>query len=110
MFTHNTPHHLERYEIPADLASALELLAHHGRAARVVAGGTDLLLEMERGLRWEEAVRDRLGDGVATERLGGVGSPIGLELNAESPAGSAVSIMALIIMAQRGGDGRPIGG
>jgi xanthine dehydrogenase iron-sulfur cluster and FAD-binding subunit A len=51
MFTHNTPHHLERYEIPADLSSALELLARHGRAARVVAGGTDLLLEMERGLR-----------------------------------------------------------
>jgi len=51
MFTHNTPHRLERYEIPADLSSALELLARHGRAARVVAGGTDLLLEMERGLR-----------------------------------------------------------
>ena len=51
MFTHNTPHHLKRYEIPADLSSALELLARHGRAARVVAGGTDLLLEMERGLR-----------------------------------------------------------
>ena len=47
MFTHNTPHHLERYEIPADLSSALELLARHGRAARVVAGGTDLLLAME---------------------------------------------------------------
>ena len=51
MFTHNTPHHLEHYEIPADLSSALELLARHGRAARIVAGGTDLLLEMERGLR-----------------------------------------------------------
>ena len=51
MFTHNTPHRLERYEIPADLSSALELLARHSRAARVVAGGTDLLLEMERGLR-----------------------------------------------------------
>ena len=37
MFTHNTPHHLEHYEIPADLSSALELLARHGRAARIVA-------------------------------------------------------------------------
>ncbi|HOU42147.1 MAG TPA: FAD binding domain-containing protein, partial [Promineifilum sp.] len=51
MFTHNVPPILDRYEMPADLASALELLARHGRAARVVAGGTDLLLEMERGLR-----------------------------------------------------------
>ena len=51
MFTHNVPPVLDRYEMPADLASALELLARHGRAARVVAGGTDLLLEMERGLR-----------------------------------------------------------
>ncbi len=51
MFTHNIPSTLDRYEMPADLATALELLARHGRAARVVAGGTDLLLEMERGLR-----------------------------------------------------------
>jgi xanthine dehydrogenase accessory factor len=35
-------------------------------------------------------------------------APIGLELNAESPAEIAVSIMAQIIMAQRGGDGQPI--
>jgi len=51
MFTHNVPPILDRYEMPADLATALELLARHGRAARVVAGGTDLLLEMERGVR-----------------------------------------------------------
>ena len=51
MFTHNVPPILDRYEMPADLATALELLARHGRAARVVAGGTDLLLEMERGAR-----------------------------------------------------------
>ena len=47
---------------------------------------------------------------MATERLGRVVAPIGLELNAESPAEIAVSIMAQIIMVQRGGDGRPIGG
>ena len=51
MFTHNTPHTLERYEIPADLNSALALLSRYGRAARIVAGGTDLLLELERGQR-----------------------------------------------------------
>jgi len=35
-------------------------------------------------------------------------APIGLEINAESPAEIAVSIVAQIIMAQRGGDGRPM--
>ncbi len=51
MFSHHTPPTLERYEIPADLQTALALLAQHGRSARLVAGGTDLLLEMERGQR-----------------------------------------------------------
>jgi xanthine dehydrogenase accessory factor len=56
--------------------------------------------------RWEETKRLLLADGVAPEALARVTSPIGLELNAESPAEIAVSIMAQIIMAQRGGDGR----
>lgn len=51
MFSHQIPPTLERYEIPADLQTALALLARHGRAARLIAGGTDLLLEMERGQR-----------------------------------------------------------
>lgn len=51
MFEHQIPHTLERYEIPADLQTALSLLAKHGSSARLVAGGSDLLLEMERGLR-----------------------------------------------------------
>ena len=51
MFSHHTPPTLERYEIPADLQAALALLAQHGHSARLIAGGTDLLLEMERGQR-----------------------------------------------------------
>ncbi len=39
------------YCAPAQLEEALALLAQHGQAARVVAGGTDLLLEIERGIR-----------------------------------------------------------
>ncbi len=51
MFSHQAPLNLERYEIPADLQSALALLAQHGPSARVIAGGSDLLLELERGQR-----------------------------------------------------------
>jgi len=51
MLAHHPPHVLERYEIPANLSGALALLARHGAAARVIAGGSDLLLELERGGR-----------------------------------------------------------
>ena len=56
--------------------------------------------------RWQETQRQLLADGLSAERLGRITAPIGLELNAESPAEIAVSIMAQIIMAQRGGDGQ----
>ncbi len=49
-------HLLERYETPASLEDVLRLLAEYGRAARIVAGGTDILLEMERGARPEVKV------------------------------------------------------
>jgi len=42
---------IERYDTPRDVASAMALLAQAGTAARIVAGGTDLLLEMKRGVR-----------------------------------------------------------
>jgi xanthine/CO dehydrogenase XdhC/CoxF family maturation factor len=58
--------------------------------------------------RWQETQRQLWPTARAAEQLGPRRGPIGLELNAESPA-EIVSIMAQIIMAQRGGDGRAIG-
>ena len=42
---------IERYDTPKDVAEALALLAEAGTASRIIAGGTDLVLEMKRGVR-----------------------------------------------------------
>ncbi len=39
------------YAAPTTLDEALALKAQHGAAARVIAGGTDLLIELDRGVR-----------------------------------------------------------
>ena len=41
----------QAYHSVSSLDEALALLARHGERARVVAGGTDVLIELERGLR-----------------------------------------------------------
>jgi xanthine dehydrogenase accessory factor len=55
--------------------------------------------------RWtltEEKLRE---EGVKEADLRNIHAPIGLDINAESPEEIAVSIMAEVIMVQRGGDG-----
>jgi xanthine dehydrogenase accessory factor len=58
--------------------------------------------------RWAMACKEMLALGVAEEKLQRVHSPIGLELNAETPEEIAVSILAEIVMLRNGGSGKPM--
>jgi xanthine dehydrogenase accessory factor len=59
--------------------------------------------------RWtltQKALKEQRG--LTDDQLNRVYAPIGLELNAETPQEIAVSILAQMIMLQRGGDGQPM--
>jgi xanthine dehydrogenase accessory factor len=55
--------------------------------------------------RWTMTRKKLLEDGFPAEKLDRIHSPIGLELNAETPEEIAVSILAELIMLRQGGDG-----
>jgi xanthine dehydrogenase accessory factor len=55
--------------------------------------------------RWETAAAELEGRGVPRARLERIHSPMGLELNAETPEEIAVSILSEIILMRRGGTG-----
>lgn len=55
--------------------------------------------------RWATAVKRLREFGLNEDKLSRIHAPIGLELNAETPREIAVSILAEIIAAQRGGSG-----
>jgi xanthine dehydrogenase accessory factor len=58
--------------------------------------------------RWELCVKELKEMGVPQDRIDRVTSPMGLELNAETPEEIAVSMMAEIILLRRGGSGLPM--
>ena len=57
--------------------------------------------------RWEETKKLLRVDGLTEDEIRRFHSPIGLDLKAETPEEIATSIMAEVIMVQRGGTGRP---
>jgi xanthine dehydrogenase accessory factor len=83
------------------------------RGVPVDAAGLPALLESPAGYigvigsrrRWETTVQELVEAGVEKEKLRRVTSPMGLELNAETPEEIALSIMAEIVMLRRSGTG-----
>jgi xanthine dehydrogenase accessory factor len=83
------------------------------RGVDVDVEGLPSLLETEAGYigvigskrRWKTTLEKLVAQGVDRHKIERVRSPIGLELNAETPEEIAVSIMAEVIMLRRGGDG-----
>ena len=55
--------------------------------------------------RWETSVKELRERGVSEDLIGKVNSPMGLEINAETPEEIAISIIAEIVMKRRGGSG-----
>lgn len=106
----------------ADLAEALTI--HDQSFVLLTTRGVDVDVELLPALlqtpaayigvigsrrRWEttaEALRER---GLAPDQIDRVSSPIGLELNAETPEEIALSMLAEVVMLRRGGTGRPMG-
>lgn len=56
--------------------------------------------------RWAVAVKQLVEQGVPPRKLERVHAPMGLELNAETPAEIALSVLSEIVMLRNGGDGR----
>ena len=86
------------------------------RGASVDVQGLPGLLESEPAYigvigskrRWLTTVKGLRQKGVAEEKIARVHSPMGLELNAETPEEIAVSIMAEILMLRDKGTGKPM--
>jgi xanthine dehydrogenase accessory factor len=88
------------------------------RGVEVDLAGLPAILETPAGYigiigskrRWEMTKRKLLEAGISPDKIDRVRSPIGLEINAETPEEIAVSIMAEILMLRLGGDGKPMKG
>jgi xanthine dehydrogenase accessory factor len=59
--------------------------------------------------RWETSVQELRDKGIAEELIAKVNSPMGLEINAETPHEIAISIIAEVVLRRRGGSGESMG-
>ncbi len=112
----------EFYPVPiAELPDHLELtpwtyIVMTTRGVNVDVAGLPALLDSPAAYigvigsrrRWATARQQLLEAGISEEKVNRVRSPMGLELNAETPEEIAVSIMAEILMLREGGDGKPM--
>lgn len=102
-----------------ELASRLKInrrtyLVLTTRGSSVDAAGLPPLLDSPAGYigvigsrrRWSVTVKEMQTNGVPEEKIARVHSPMGLELQAETPEEIAVSIMAEILMLRDGGTGK----
>lgn len=101
-------------DIPQQMAiQAQTYLVLTTRGSDVDVAGLPALLQTRAGYigvigsrrRWTVTRKGVLAAGVSEEALARVHSPIGLELNAETPQEIAVSILAEILMLRNGGSG-----
>jgi xanthine dehydrogenase accessory factor len=102
-------------ELPNQLSVTRQTyLVVTSRGSGIDAAGMPSLLESNAGYigvigskrRWLTTVKALKEKGVAKEKIAKVHSPIGLELNAETPEEIAVSIMAEILMLRNEGTGK----
>ncbi|MGH2582596.1 MAG: XdhC family protein [Anaerolineales bacterium] len=115
----NVPHAQSVYPIPiAEIPNKLDInsqtyIALTTRNAQIDIEGLPALLDSPAAYigvigskkRWAEARQKMEAKGVDKTKLDRVTSPMGLELNAETPEEIALSIMAQIVALRRRGDG-----
>lgn len=96
-------HRLEyaRYLCPSTIDEALEMLSQHGSNARLIAGGTDLLLEMTRGVRSVDILIDiSRTPGLDDIALSGEEVLIGAGVTHNEIVASAVTVERALPLAQ----------
>lgn len=102
-------------EIPEQLAiTAWTYIVLTTRGANVDVAGLPALLDSPAAYigvigsrrRWETTRQSLLAAGIPAEKLSRIHSPMGIELNAETPEEIAVSIMAEVLMVLHKGSGK----
>ena len=101
----------QRFDITEECCIVIATRGHEHDAVvlRQVVDAPSAYVGLVGSRRKVASIFDRLlGEGVSEEALARVHAPIGLDIGAATPDEIALSIMAEILMACRGGGGRPL--